>query len=152
MIRVFFDANVIFAASDSTEGAAHLLVRLSRQGRGITLVATEYTIDEAERNLQIENPEALTEFYKVREQLSVGPEPSEELMKGLNARLPDGIRLPNKDLPVLGGAIVAGADWLVTHDRDHFGPLYGRTVCGVVILRPGPALRRLKGSIRRAGR
>jgi predicted nucleic acid-binding protein len=150
LIRVFFDANVIFAASDSTDGAARVLVRLSTQGEGITLLATDYTIDEAERNIQADHPESLTEFYNVREHLSVVPEPSRELVAGLNTRLPGGVRLPNKDLPVLGGAIVAGADWLLTHDGDHFGPLYGSTVEGVEILRPGTALRRLQQSARRA--
>ena len=140
MTRVFFDANVIFAAADSKKGAARVLVRLAKQGKGITVLASPYTVDEAERNIQRYNPDALDEFHKVSEHLSVGLEPSKGLVVGLNAQLPDGVQLPNKDLPVLGGAIVAGADWLVTHDEEHFGPLYGRTVQGVEVMRPGTAL------------
>lgn len=144
MTRVFLDANVIFAASDSTRGAARVLVRLSKQDAGITLLASGYTIDEAQRNIQRDQPSALTGFYEVRGRLSVSLEPSEELVARLNSHLPGGIRLPKKDLPVLGGAIVAGADWLVTHDGDHFGPLYGKTVQGVEIMKPGTALRKLR--------
>jgi predicted nucleic acid-binding protein len=145
LTRVFLDANVIFAAADSSTGAAHVLVRLAKQeDSDITLLATPYTIDEAERNIQREHPAALDSFYDVREHISVGLEPSEDFVASLNARLPTGIGLPNKDLPVLGGAIVAGADWLLTHDEDHFGPLYGRTIESVEIMRPGTALRRLR--------
>ena len=144
MIRVFLDANVIFAASDSATGAARVLVRLSKQAEGITLLATPYTIDEAERNIQRELPSAHPEFLAVREHLSTTLEPSEELVANLNTHLPSGIRLPKKDLPVLGGAIVADADWLLTHDGDHFGPLYGKTVQGVEIMKPSTALRRLR--------
>lgn len=144
MTRVFLDANVIFAASDSTKGAARVLVRLCKQDENLTLLATEYTIDEAQRNIQRNQPSALTGFYEVREHLSVSLEPSEEFVAALNSQLPIGMRLPKKDLPVLGGAIVAGADWLLTHDEDHFGPLYGTTVQGVEVMKPGTALRRLR--------
>jgi predicted nucleic acid-binding protein len=145
LIRVFLDANVIFAAADSSTGAARILVRLAKQeDSGITLLATPYTVDEAERNIQRERPDVLDTFYDVREHLSVGVEPSEDFVGSLNTRLPTGVRLPNKDLPVLGGAIIAGADWLLTHDGEHFGPLYGYTMEGVEILRPGTALRRLQ--------
>ncbi len=114
MTRVFLDANVIFAAADSPTGAARVLVRLAKQeDSGITLLATPYTIDEAERNFQREWPDALHAFYDVRECISVGLGPSEDFVASLNVRLPTGVRLPNKDLPVLGGAIVAGADWLL---------------------------------------
>ncbi len=147
MTRVFLDANVIFAAADSPTGAARLLVRLAKQeDSGITLLATPYTIDEAERNFQRESPNALHAFDDVRECISVGLEPSEYFVVSLTARLPTGVTLPNKDLPVLGGAVIAGADWLLTHDEDHFGPLYGRTIEGVEIMRPGAALRRLRRS------
>jgi predicted nucleic acid-binding protein len=150
LTRVFFDANVIFAAADSNKGAARVLVRLSRQGKGITVLATPYTVDEAERNIQRDNPNALDEFYKVRAHLNVGLEPSEWFVFNLNTQLPAGVRLPAKDLPVLGGAIVAGADWLVTYDEEHFGPLYGRTVQGVKVMRPGTALwEHLRSSRRR---
>ena len=146
MTRVFYDANVIFAASDSTKGAARVLVRLAKRDKSITLLATEYTIREARQTIERDKPSAITEFYEVEKNLSICLEPTREFVKTLNLYMPAGVKLPKKDLPVMGGAIVAGADWLVTHDEDHFGPLYGRKVCGVEVLRPRVALRRLKQS------
>lgn len=146
MTRVFYDANVIFAASDSTKGAARVLLRLAKRDKSITLLATEYTIREARQTIERDNPSAIAEFYKVRESLSTCLEPSRDFVRTLNSYMPPGVQLPKKDLPVMGGAIVAGAHWLVTHDEKHFGPLYGKTVCGVEVLRPGVALRRFKQS------
>ena len=40
------------------------------------------------------------------------------------------------DEHVLGAAIAAHCDYLVTGDRTHFGALYGRTICSVVICSP----------------
>jgi predicted nucleic acid-binding protein len=66
-------------------------------------------------------------------------------------RLPvvdEAVELPEKDRPVLAGAIQAKADHLVTGDKKHFGPLYGKTVRGVRITAPSEllALLRFQGS------
>jgi hypothetical protein len=50
--------------------------------------------------------------------------------------LPEGAGLPAKDRPILSAAIAAGATHLLTGDRRRFGPLHGRCVAGVLILRP----------------
>ena len=46
------------------------------------------------------------------------------------------VGLHPEDQPVLGAAIAIRADWLVTGDRAHFGPLYGKTIEGVLIVSP----------------
>ncbi len=143
MIRVFFDANVIVAASASSSGAARVIIRLADKRGDITVIATEYAWDEAERNLQQHKPEALSEFYKLKESIGILPEPSDGLVADVAASLTRKKRLPNKDLPILAGAISASADWLLTHDGDHFGSFYDETVLGVEVLRPGTALERL---------
>jgi hypothetical protein len=51
--------------------------------------------------------------------------------------------LPPKDAPILAAAVHAGSDALVTGDRTHFGPLYGRSFKGVLVLSPAGALARL---------
>lgn len=51
--------------------------------------------------------------------------------------------LPPKDAPILAAAVQARADGLVTGDRTHFGPLYGRRFEGVLVLSPAEALARL---------
>lgn len=144
MTRVFYDANVIFAAADSKTGAARVLIRLAKKDRSIKVLATNYTIREARQTIERDKPSAISEFHEVRKSLDLCLEPTLDLVKRLNSYMPPGVQLPRKDLPVLGGAIVAGADWLLTHDNSDFGPLYGKQVCGVEIMRPGEALRRLK--------
>jgi len=42
--------------------------------------------------------------------------------------------LPVKDAPILAAAVLARADLLVTGDRRHVGPLFGRTLQGVRLL------------------
>ena len=144
MIRVFFDANVIIAASASSKGAARVITRLAKKRGDIAVSATEYAWDEAERNLQQHKPEVLDVFYGLKDSIGILPEPSEGLVAHVAASLPRKKRLPDKDLPILAGAIFANADWLVTHDEDHFGPLYDETFMGVEILKPGTALSRLR--------
>jgi hypothetical protein len=51
-------------------------------------------------------------------------------------RLPAAVALPAKDLPILLAAIDAGAKYLLTGDKDHFGEHYERVIDGVTVLRP----------------
>jgi hypothetical protein len=53
-------------------------------------------------------------------------------------------RPPNNDLPIIAGAIFAAADYLITHDGEHFQPLYGEKVYDVEIQRPAAVLARLQ--------
>jgi predicted nucleic acid-binding protein len=53
------------------------------------------------------------------------------------------IGLPLKDAPILASAVSAGADYLVTEDKQHFSLLYGRIVGAMEILDPKIALSRL---------
>jgi len=45
---------------------------------------------------------------------------------------------PEKDRPALAAAVMLGCQALVTGDRSHFGPLYGRSFGTVVIHSPRP--------------
>lgn len=144
MTRIFFDANVIIAASASNRGKAHVLTRLADEHEDITLLATEYAWDEAERNLQRQKPDALPKFYGLKSRIGILPEPSEGLVRHLESYLPRKKRLPKKDLPILAGAISAAADYLITNDGEHFGSLYGEKVYDVEIQRPATVLARLQ--------
>ena len=46
------------------------------------------------------------------------------------------VGLHPEDQPVLRAAIAIRADWLVTGDHAHFGPLYRKTIEGVLIVSP----------------
>lgn len=54
--------------------------------------------------------------------------------------MPEGVRLPPKDVPILLAAIEAGANYLLTGDKDHFGAYFGERVSEVLILRPAEFL------------
>jgi hypothetical protein len=47
-------------------------------------------------------------------------------------------------MPIIAGAIFAAADYLITHDGEHFEPLYGEKVYDVEIQRPAAVLARLQ--------
>ena len=51
-----------------------------------------------------------------------------------------GLGLPLKDAPILGAAVQARADMLVTGDARHCGHLYDDVVEGMKIVRPVTAL------------
>ena len=50
------------------------------------------------------------------------------------------VKLAEKDLPILCGAIAARADYLLTGDKKDFGHLAGRTIGGVKIVSIQPLL------------
>ena len=121
--RVFLDANVLFSAA-WLEGSA--LGRLWRIA-GTTLVSSRYALAEAERNLEADDQRRrLTEFARKLELVDATA----------GAQLPEGVKLVEKDRPILLAAIEAGATHLLTGDRRHFGGLYGKSVSGVKILSP----------------
>ena len=49
--------------------------------------------------------------------------------------------LPPDDQVIFLAAMAARATHLLTGDRTHFGPYYGRTVAGVLIVPPSVYLR-----------
>lgn len=58
---------------------------------------------------------------------------------------PDAIRreveLPEKDWPILGGAIAAEATHLITGDLKHFGRYFGNQIHGIPVLPPADYIR-----------
>jgi hypothetical protein len=57
-------------------------------------------------------------------------------MSAIGAQLPELVKLPEKDRPVLAAAIEHRCEILVTGDRTHFGALYGKAIAGVTVLSP----------------
>jgi predicted nucleic acid-binding protein len=143
LIRVSLDANVIIAASKSSSGESRAIIRLARRRQDITLLATPLAWDEAERTVQRDYPDALDQCHALTQDIEICIEPSVWQVAHVKALLPREKQLPRKDLPILAGAISAAAHLLLTHDGEHFGPLYGTKVEGVEILTPIAGLRRL---------
>lgn len=115
MTRAFLDANVIFAASYSRAGTSRALFREAIKGR-VRIVASQYVLMEAERNLAQKAPTGLSAFRQLLESISVEvvhkPSPDELAEAATYTEL--------KDAPVVAAAIKAKVDYLVTWDRKHF--------------------------------
>jgi hypothetical protein len=120
---VFLDANVLFSAAYEHDANFLKFWRL----KGVRLVSSAYAVGEAERNLR--RPGQRERLRKLLLSVEFGPPVGA-------APLPKGIRLPEKDSPILLGAIAARATHLLTGDTAHFGPYYGRIIEGVTILSP----------------
>ena len=122
MDRVFLDANVLFAAAWRPKVALHRLWELD----DAELLSSSYAVDEARRNLETSAQRGrLTRLLRwVR------------LVEPEHFTLPRGIRLPEKDLPILLAAIDGGATHFLTGDREHFGLYFRQAIGGVLVLPP----------------
>ena len=124
MDRLFLDANVLFSAAYRQDAGVRRLWDIPR----VTLLTSEYAVDEARRNLvsgdQLSRLDALLKPVQV------------EPARTLDPVLRKGIELREKDWPILGGAVAAGATHLITGDLRDFGPFLGRVVLGVLVLTP----------------
>lgn len=103
---------------------------VQQKSSGHVLVADGYVVGEARRNLEAKFPTAMKDFEDLMKQV--------EASTGICGSLPAGIvpELPEKDRPVLAAPIHHQCEILLTGDKTHFGPLYGRTVEGVEIHSP----------------
>ena len=128
MLRVFLDANVLFSAA-YREGAG--LLELWRTP-DVRLITSWYAVEEARRNLDGRERRARLDTLLV--DVSV-------VVEDPNVAIPGGIRLPEKDVPILRAALAAGATHLLTGDLRDFGHLLGRQVRGVTVQTPGAFLR-----------
>jgi predicted nucleic acid-binding protein len=127
-MRIFLDANILFSAAKS-DGAVRRMVNLLLEA-GHECCVDGYVVEEARRNLAAKAPggvpvlEALVSRMRKAE------------VQHADAALEASLPLPEKDRPVLAAAILHGCEALVTGDRSHFGPLYGKTLRGVKIHSP----------------
>ena len=136
-MRVFLDANILFSAAKS-DGAVRALLRLLLDS-GHECWVDDYVVIEARRNLTAKEPDALIAFEASLNRLRISPAqaPGPEL-KLVNW-------LPEKDRTVLAAAMRLRCDALVTGDRTHFGPGYGKMFAGVTIHSPRSLAERLFG-------
>lgn len=126
-MRIFLDANVLFAAA-KTDGAVSELIGLLRSA-GHECCADEYVIEEARRNLRAKWPDRIAILDRLLTHLTIG-----RMHSAVELGVETG--LPTKDLPVLAAAIGLRCDVLATGDRSHFGGLYGEAIQAVTIHSP----------------
>jgi predicted nucleic acid-binding protein len=127
MDRIFLDANVLFSAAYRANAGLLVFWKLPE----VTLCSSRYAIEEARVNLEEEAQRRRLEQLVRR--LHVFEASAREL--------PAGIALPEKDWPILLGAIEARATHLVTGDLRHFGTYFGESVQGVLIVTPAEYLK-----------
>jgi len=127
-VRIFLDANILFSAAKSDGAIRALVERLLVAGHECWVDA--YVIDEARRNVLAKQPNRVADVETLVARLRVAT----EIPDPAAIALPDAV--PEKDRPVLAAAVVLGCHFLVTGDRSHFGPLFGRSVANVTIHSP----------------
>ncbi|MBK8064896.1 MAG: PIN domain-containing protein [Betaproteobacteria bacterium] len=135
-MRIFLDANILFSAAKS-DGPVRALIQALLDA-GHQCCVDGFVIEEARRNLVAKSDaEAQAALAPLLERMQVGAAMA-------NARLPQAaLVLPEKDRPVMSAAIANACDRLVTGDRTHFGPLYGKTIAGVKVCAPAALAQEL---------
>jgi predicted nucleic acid-binding protein len=126
---LFLDANVLFSAAYRRDSGLRRLWELSNA----QLISSVYAIQEAHINLR--DPQQSADLISLLESVNV-VSPALPLVQ-----LPSDITLPAKDRPILAAAMSAKATHLLTGDISHFGPYYGCTIGGVLVMLPGEYLR-----------
>ena len=127
MGRLFLDANVLFSAAYRSEAGLLRLWKL----RDLVLCTSHYAAEEARLNLSDD-----VQRQRLDKLLS-----TVQFCDASGGNLPRSISLPDKDIPILLAAIEIRATHLLTGDVRHFGPYFGKTVHGVLIMLPGEYLR-----------
>jgi uncharacterized protein len=127
MDRIFLDANVLFSAA-YRPGAGLLAFWKLRDAQ---LCTSRYALEEARINLDQESQRRRLARLATRLQI----------FEATAAEAPAGIALPEKDRPILLAAIEARATHLVTGDLRHFGPYFGKSVRGVLVVTPAEYLK-----------
>jgi predicted nucleic acid-binding protein len=119
--KLFLDANILFSVAYGSPGLDRLW-KLAKKGH-CELIASQYVIEEAKRNL--DQQEHLNNFERYLSKLTIVAE--------ADPSIPCPIDLPDKDSPVLMAAIAAKVNFLLTGDVTHFGKYFGKTIMGVKI-------------------
>jgi uncharacterized protein len=122
--RLFLDANVLFSAAYRARAGVAGLWTLD----DVVLATSTYAVQEAERNLT-------TPAQKRRLQRLLRPM---TIVQGAPAPddVGEDIQLPDKDRPILAGAIESRATHLITGDFRHFGQYFGSKIADILVLPP----------------
>ncbi|MCC6628167.1 MAG: PIN domain-containing protein [Chloroflexi bacterium] len=133
-LRVYVDADVLFAGAASTTGASHDLLLLGELGLIAAMTAPQ-AIDEARRNLAAKAVRALPAFDRIVERsIYLAPTPSVAAVAALAGQAHP------EDLPHLAAALEAGCRWLVTFNVGHFQPGHPT----VAVVTPGTLVQRAR--------
>jgi uncharacterized protein len=135
-VRIFLDANVIFAATISPDGACAALLDVC-QALVHDVVTSGFAFEEAGTNVRLKRPECQERLAECAGLLGRVPEAPFDLVVAATDIVGD------KDAPILAAGVHAGAALLVSGDRRHFGGVIGRSWSGIEVVTPRGALERL---------
>ena len=128
-MRLFLDANIIFAAAISPNGRCSALFQLASADY-CALLTSPHALEETKRNLTVKYPKALTRLD--RDLIPKITIVKEAPLPRVNWAMEIG--LPLKDAPILATAVNSRSDLLVTGDKMHFGSFYGQVLEGVRVV------------------
>lgn len=128
MDRLFLDANVLFSAAYRPNPGLLKLWKL----KNVILCSSRHALEEARINLTHEVQRS--RLARLSRNIHLFDAPPKEL--------PGGVLLPDKDVPILLAAIEVRATHLITGDLRHFGPYFGKTIQGILVLPPGNYLKK----------
>lgn len=127
-MRLFLDASVLLAASGSETGASRAVFELAADN-GWKLLSSRYCVAEARSNLHKVSRSASSVWRTViRPSIQVVPD-SVVLDKPL-------VFPKAKDRPVLITALASESLFLLTLDRQDFGPFMRRPIYGLRVILP----------------
>lgn len=117
MQLVFLDANVFFAAVASRTGGSYFILELAKKGF-IEVVTVAHALSEAERNIAKKlDGVSLARHYEnlltIQPHIQSLMDVSEDTERKFFGIVPD------KDIPIVLGAFLSGAKFLITLDRKH---------------------------------
>jgi predicted nucleic acid-binding protein len=138
--KVYIDADVLLAAAGSTQGASHIIVRLSE----LTIIEgfiSDAVRVEVERNVLAKLPHAFPAYQVLLQsaKLRTVPLPTLEQLSMYQGQADP------KDLPHLVAARLAGCYYLITHNTKHYTPKPGV----IEVLKPGQFLERIRTQLSR---
>jgi predicted nucleic acid-binding protein len=130
MDRLFLDANILVSAA--YEPSAHMQVFWKL--KDVVLCSSHNAVEEARGNLATEEQKSRLSrlLWKVR------------VFDAVPRELIGDIRLPEKDVPILLGAIGARATHLITGDLRHFGSYFGERIEGILVITAAGYMKRRK--------
>lgn len=133
MIKVFLDANVLFAASYSQEGGSSKILELAKRDK-IKIFTSRLAVKEAERNLRNKaSDKELDRFYNLMSEVTIHlVESQRDLAKRKFAKITG-----EKDAPILAAALKSRAKFLITLDRKHLLNIGSPIARNLRIVTPG---------------
>lgn len=122
-VKVFLDANILFSAARPDSPLRAMVLSLIKRSACVT---NSHAVTEAHRNLASKHPQHSRSGRELIDQIPIENRYTD----------PSVDSLPEKDRPILGGAIATHCTHLLTGDRTHFGSLYGHKIKGVEVVSP----------------